>query len=93
MASPHLSSTSVSRETSWPVDGFGDSHLSGSEPRIFPGLVSRTQRRESVSERDRRVDSRRSTVTVVGGKDDAVAEEDGERSDGDLEEAGGMDDE
>lgn len=29
--------------------GFNDLHLSGSEPRIFPGLVSRKQRRESIS--------------------------------------------
>jgi len=37
----------ISREASWPVEGFGDLHLSGSEPRIFPGLVSRSQRRDS----------------------------------------------
>lgn len=36
------------RETSWPVEGFADLHLSASEPRIFPGVVSRTQRRDSL---------------------------------------------
>lgn len=44
--SPHINS--LSREPSWPVEGFGDLHLSGSEPRIFPGIVSRTQRRDSL---------------------------------------------
>jgi AMP deaminase len=37
----------LARETSWPGEGYGDLHLSGSEPRIFPGVVSRTQRRGS----------------------------------------------
>ncbi|KAA8564636.1 hypothetical protein MFRU_013g01830 [Monilinia fructicola] len=34
---------------SWGLEpGFSDLHLSGSEPRIFPGLVSRKQRRDSI---------------------------------------------
>jgi AMP deaminase len=45
VASPKLAG--LARETNWPVDGYGDLHLSGSEPRIFPGVVSRTQRRDS----------------------------------------------
>src|SRR6187402_941765 len=41
LASPHL--TGLAREGSWPVEAFSDLHLSASEPRIFPGVVSRTQ--------------------------------------------------
>lgn len=37
----------LSRESSWPVEGFADLHLAGNEPRIFPGLVSSTRRRDS----------------------------------------------
>ncbi|ESZ92062.1 hypothetical protein SBOR_7562 [Sclerotinia borealis F-4128] len=45
--SPH--SANKGREKSWGIEsGFSDLHLSGSEPRIFPGLVSRKQRRESI---------------------------------------------
>jgi AMP deaminase len=40
-------------EASIPVDGFRDLHVSGSEPRIFPGVVSRNQRRDSLA-RERR---------------------------------------
>ena len=97
VTSPHLAS--LSRETSWPVvEGFGDLHLSGSEPRIFPGIVSRTQRRDSLvrrsgaSEMEEQVGVARKAVKGKGkGKvvDGAV----GEESDGDMEEAGGMDDE
>jgi AMP deaminase len=45
VTSPKLAG--LARETSWPVEGYGDLHLSGNEPRIFPGIVSRTQRRDS----------------------------------------------
>ncbi len=37
----------LAKETPWPVEGFADLHLSGSELRIFPGVVSRNQRRDS----------------------------------------------
>ncbi|CAG8978369.1 hypothetical protein HYALB_00010387 [Hymenoscyphus albidus] len=58
MSSPHL--TSISREPPWPaLDGFSDLRLNGGKPKIFPGLVSRTQtqrmegfRRSSMSETD-----------------------------------------
>ncbi|KAH8593334.1 hypothetical protein B0O99DRAFT_627848 [Bisporella sp. PMI_857] len=45
IASPHIEG--ISRQATWPVEGFGDLHISASEPRIFPGLVSRPQRRDS----------------------------------------------
>lgn len=76
------------------VEGsFADLHLSGSEPRIFPGVVSKAQRRDSQarkaswSETDESVKSvkRRGTKDMDG----AVEEEELEESDGYLEDAGG----
>jgi AMP deaminase len=101
MTSPHL--TSLTREPSWPLESFSDLHLSGSEPRIFPGIVSRTQRRDSLVRKSSmsETDDHGSTTSWKGnnsrkgkGLDGAVEEEveDGqEGSDGDMEEAGGMD--
>src|SRR5438045_1625405 len=37
------------RETSFPIDGMRDLHLSGAEPRYFPGVVSRNHRRDSLA--------------------------------------------
>ncbi|KAK2624304.1 hypothetical protein QTJ16_006254 [Diplocarpon rosae] len=77
LASPHISGLG---------EAFSDLHLSASEPRIFPGMVSRTQRKDSarkssMSETDEVVE-RKGKVTSLDG---AVEEE----SDGDMEEAGG----
>ncbi|QSZ32868.1 hypothetical protein DSL72_002449 [Monilinia vaccinii-corymbosi] len=45
--SPH--GANRGRESSWGLEAsFSDLHLSGSEPRIFPGLVSRKQRTDSI---------------------------------------------
>ncbi|KAL0936649.1 AMP deaminase [Colletotrichum truncatum] len=41
IASP--SSLPVSREGSWSTDGLRDSHTSGQDPRLFPGVISRGQ--------------------------------------------------
>lgn len=46
-SSPGLSS--LSRDSSFPIEGFRDLHVSGSEPRIFPGVVSWNQRRNSLA--------------------------------------------
>ncbi|KAH8674709.1 hypothetical protein BGZ60DRAFT_372501 [Tricladium varicosporioides] len=98
VSSPHLGG--ISREASWPVEGFSDLHLSGSEPRIFPGIVSRSQRRDSVarqssmSETDEYVNAatstrkKRSSSSMIG-IDTAVEEE--QECDTDMEEAGGSD--
>ena len=96
ITSPHLAS--LTREPSWPVEGFGDLHLSASEPRIFPGIVSRTQRRDSLvrkssaSETDDHgsVSTTKKDRSGRGRLDGTVAEAE-EDSDGDMEEAGGMD--
>jgi hypothetical protein len=39
----------LTRETSLPMDGLRDLHLSGSEPRYFPGVVSHNYRRNSLA--------------------------------------------
>lgn len=103
VASPKLAG--LARETTWPVDGYGDLHLSGSEPRIFPGVVSRTQRRDSKAGQAIRQGSQSETdgdgsvgKGSIGmsrargnkGLDGSVDEKAGE-SDGEMEEAGGMD--
>ena len=95
----------LARETSWPVEGYGDLHLSGSEPRIFPGVVSRTQRRDSKAGLAVRQGSQSETDgdgsvgkgSVGKGRargntalDGSVDEKIGE-SDGEMEEAGGVD--
>ncbi|PQE04314.1 AMP deaminase protein [Rutstroemia sp. NJR-2017a BBW] len=92
-------SAAKGRETSWPIEGFSDLHLSGSEPRIFPGVVSRKQRRESIrknsgTESDdhalmmlRRSADNKSSATL----DMKVNEADAEKSDAEMEEAGGED--
>jgi AMP deaminase len=90
----------LAKETSWPVEGYGDLHLSGSEPRIFPGVVSRTQRRDSKAGQAVRQGSQSETDgdgSVGKGRargnttlDGSVDEKTGE-SDGEMEEAGGVD--
>lgn len=93
--SPH--SANKGREKSWGLDaGFSDLHLSGSEPRIFPGLVSRKQRRDSIRKNSvtdsdehalmmlqRSGDNR--SVTTLDGKVDE--EGDGQQSDVDYDNA------
>jgi AMP deaminase len=86
------------------VDGYGDLHLSGSEPRIFPGVVSRTQRRDSRAGQAVRQGSQSETdgdgsigKGSVGKRGrgnaglDGSVDEKVEESDGDMEEAGGTD--
>jgi len=92
LASPNL--TGISRETSWPLDGFADLHLSGSEPRIFPRVVSRRQRRDAVrkgsrSEADDQAYAGHSKRNSKGKSLEGAVEE--EESDSEMEEAGGMD--
>ncbi|KAF7890458.1 hypothetical protein EAF00_008773 [Botryotinia globosa] len=84
-------SANKGREKSWGLEaGFSDLHLSGSEPRIFPGLVSRKQRRESnrknsVTESDehalmmlKRGSDNKSVATLDGKLDEEVDVEDGD---------------
>lgn len=38
----------VQSAASWPIDSMMDASLSGSEPRIYPGMISRRQRTNSL---------------------------------------------
>lgn len=40
----------LTREPSWPINAF---HVSGTEPKIFPGALSRAQRRDSFAREGR----------------------------------------
>lgn len=80
--SPHLNS--ISREQSWPLESFTDLHLSGSEPRIFPGLVSRNHlRKSSMSETD---GERKGKGSVRGGEGVVQEEEEEEAEEREREE-------
>lgn len=92
VTSPHLGG--MARETSWPIDGFSDLHLSGSEPRIFPGIVSRQRmdslvRQSSMSETDDHgsvgisMKGQSRSKTMNGTMEETGAQE--EESDGDME--------
>lgn len=51
-------------ENSWPVEGYHDRHISASEPRMFPGMVSRHHRRQSSA----RAETEEHGALVVGRK-------------------------
>ena len=96
ISSPQL--PGLVREPSWPVEGFHDLHLSASEPRIFPGIVSRHMRRDSLVRKSSmsETDDYASASASKKGKDgrsalDGVVNEEEEDSDAEMEEAGGMD--
>lgn len=48
VTSPPPGPGAVQPATSWPIDGMKDASLSGSEPRIYPGMISRRQRTNSL---------------------------------------------
>lgn len=88
----------VTKESSWPAEHFADRHISATEPRIFPGIVSRNHRRQSsvrkssMSETD---DHASASASRKNGKspgknnlDSAVEEQE---NDMDVEEAGSLD--
>jgi AMP deaminase len=94
--------TGLMRDPSWPIDGFPDLHVSGSEPKIFPGALSRAQRRDSlarerkgsISENDDNLGMtfKRGKENSKSKYDKLVMEDDKEISDRETEEAGGRDD-
>jgi len=86
--SPHVGS--LQREATWPMtEGFGDLHLTASEPRMFPGLVSKKRsdsvRQSSMHENDALEKEKER------GRGESDSEDEG-RSDYSFEEAGGRDD-
>ncbi|XMA10471.1 hypothetical protein WAI453_003262 [Rhynchosporium graminicola] len=106
LTSPYM--TGVNREGTWGLEAsFTDLHLSAGEPRIFPGVVSRTQRRDSnvrkssQSETDDGAGAGGGSGSGISRRAgmrrafDGSVEEEGEmyraESDGSMEEAGGRD--
>lgn len=103
ITSPNTGIRERDTSSSWPVEGFADLHLSGSEPRIFPGVVSRGQRRDSIrqssiSETDgvdflksgEKGKAKERGLVIDREEDDEAEEVEREGSDGDVEEAGGL---
>jgi len=85
--SPNQHATTFSKSRS--VEAFSDLHLSGGEPRIFPGIVSRTQRKNSHARKSswsEAEDGRGRRRKETKGTDGVVVEE---GSDREIEEAGG----
>jgi AMP deaminase len=71
LASPLATAT---KDAPWPGEAGRDLHLSGSEPRYFPGVVTRRQRTDSVRqnslhESDRESNSGTLKRTVTRGED------------------------
>lgn len=86
-SSPSQHATTFTKSRS--VEAFADLRLSGSEPRIFPGIVSRTQRKNSHARKSSWSETEEGTGRRRKGTKgtDGVVEEEG--SDGEMEEAGG----
>lgn len=49
----------------WPLDSMKDVHLSGSEPRIYPGMISRRQRTNSLRQSSTHESDERATAKTV----------------------------
>ena len=88
----------LGREPPRPVEGFGDLHLSGSEPKIFPGIVSKRQRRDSLRQNSMSETDDHGSVGTGGRKGkggrrrlDGTVDEEAQDSYGNMGEAGGMD--
>lgn len=50
---------------SWPIDSIKDVHLSGSEPRIYPGMISRRQRTNSLRQSSTHESDERASAKMV----------------------------
>ncbi|KAI1079406.1 AMP deaminase [Whalleya microplaca] len=69
------SPVSMSQREPWPTENLRDLHLSGHEPRVIPGMISRASRRSSAQHRGSMHDvedagSIRSTPRRSGGRDE-----------------------
>lgn len=65
---------------SWPIDGRKDAHLSGSEPRMSPGMISRRQRanslrQSSMHESDERTTTKKTVSMAVDEGEEESSEE------------------
>lgn len=72
--SPQSSTTPRDSHSQWPAEGFKDMHLSGHEPRYFPGMMARASRRDSMRQGSMHdsddVASTRSAPKRSGGKEE-----------------------
>lgn len=50
---------------SWPIDSMKDGHLSGSEPRIYPGMISRRHRTNSLRQSSTHESDERATAKQI----------------------------
>jgi AMP deaminase len=57
---------SATREQTWPSDGMADHHLSGSDPRMFPGIFTRGHRTGSIRNLAQASDDRDTADDVFG---------------------------
>ncbi|KAM0242506.1 hypothetical protein ACHAPO_000927 [Fusarium lateritium] len=57
---------SATREQTWPSDGMADHHLSGSDPRMFPGIFTRGHRTGSMRNLAQASDDRDTADDVFG---------------------------
>lgn len=65
---------------SWPIDSMKDGHLSGSEPRIYPGMISRRQRTNSLRQSStHESDERASAKMVVSAVQESEEENTGDK--------------
>lgn len=60
---------------SWPIDGMKDGHLSGSEPRIYPGMISRRHRSNSLRQSSTHESDERATAKQAISGREASGEE------------------
>lgn len=67
--------TTPQATSSWPIESMKDGHLSGSEPRIYPGMISRRQRTNSLRQSSTHESDERASAKMVVS---AVAESDEE---------------
>jgi AMP deaminase len=57
---------STAREQTWPSDAMADHHLSGSDPRMFPGIFTRGHRTGSMRNLAQASDDRDTADDVFG---------------------------
>lgn len=63
--SPAAGHAAPQSTNSWPIDRMKDGHLSGSEPRIYPGMISRRQRTNSLRQSSTHESDERASAKMV----------------------------
>lgn len=78
-SSPAMNAQQPQSTGPWPIESTKDLHLSGSEPRIYPGMISRRQRtnslrQSSTHESDERANAKRVVGTAAAEAVDEAGE-------------------